>query len=697
MSRWRAARLSVALAGVLGLSAATVSLAPSSVRAAEPERSVHRFALFVGANDGGGDRERLLYAGSDVQAVAKALADLGGVEADDRIILEDPSAAALERGFAEISKRIEKSAAAGERIQFIFYYSGHSDESGLLLGGVHVDYKSLRSAIDRVPADVRIGILDSCSSGAFTRFKGGSKRAPFLVGSAAEVRGHAFLTSSSADEAAQESDRIGGSFFTHFLVTGLRGAADTDGDRRVTLNEAYRFAFDETLARTEVSAGGPQHAAYDIELAGSGDLVMTDLRQTSAKLEIAADIHGRLYIRDREGKLAAELFKPDDAGAITLALEPGEYTITVDDGRTLTKATVRVRAKSSTTLEPGQLRGIEIEDTRLRGDPAPGLKVAPFNIGVAPRAETNSAFGDARVLNHFSLSLGVTRAARIEGMQAALGMAWTTERSRGIQAGAGAAYSEGTVSGMQTSAGLSLADAQVLGTQLGLVAITRGRLSGAQFGLVNYVAEARGAQLGLVNVSRDSMAGGQTGLVNIAGDDVDVQLGLINVADEAEASIGLIPYTRQGGVWLDLWTSDVQVVNVALRFRAKRTYTYLGGGVHPFGGEDREGWSAGLGFGGPLLQRKALALELDNGVFGVTDGLTNIDGAPHLLDTLRLSLAYRPAKRFAIWGAVTGNLLLDFSGRAQAFRPGYGWSYTALHDNNVRLQVWPGFALGVQI
>jgi hypothetical protein len=39
----------------------------------------------------------------------------------------------------------------------------------------------------------------------------------------------------------------------------------------VTLNEAYRFAFDETLARTETTSGGPQHAAYDISLAGTGD------------------------------------------------------------------------------------------------------------------------------------------------------------------------------------------------------------------------------------------------------------------------------------------------------------------------------------------------------------------------------------------------------------------------------------------
>jgi uncharacterized caspase-like protein len=61
------------------------------------------------------------------------------------------------------------------------------------------------------------------------------------------MRGYAFLTSSSPDEVAQESDHIGASFFTHYLVSGLRGAADVTGEGKVTLNEAYQFAFNETL------------------------------------------------------------------------------------------------------------------------------------------------------------------------------------------------------------------------------------------------------------------------------------------------------------------------------------------------------------------------------------------------------------------------------------------------------------------
>ena len=101
-----------------------------------------------------------------------------------------------------------------------------------------------------------------------------------------------------AEEAAQESDKIGASFFTHYLISGLRGAADTAGNGLVTLNEAYSYAFQETLASTEKTQYGPQHPAYDINLSGSGDLVLTDLRSSGARLTVAA------YLMDSQSTCA---------------------------------------------------------------------------------------------------------------------------------------------------------------------------------------------------------------------------------------------------------------------------------------------------------------------------------------------------------------------------------------------------------
>lgn len=680
---------------------------------AESEREaadapLRRFALLVGANDGGIERETLRYAQTDAALIGKALGELGGVASRDRVVLSDPDPATLERAFVELANAAKAAEAAGERVQFVFYYSGHSDESGLLLGGVGFDYKRLRKRIDEVPADVRIGILDSCSSGAFTRYKGGRKQAGFLSGSAAEVRGHAYLTSSSADEAAQESDRIGGSFFTHYLVTGLRGAADADGDRRVTLDEAYRFAFDETLARTETSVGGPQHAAYDIQLTGTGDLVFTDLRKTSAKLEIAADVVGRIYVRDRRGQLAAELYKAKGTPAIVLALEPGDYTITIDDGRELQRGSVAVRSGKTAPLQIAALEEVAVEGTRLRGGeslatdarvegPAPlpaNTRHVPFNIGIAPGADLNRAFGRGPILNNLSVSLGVTTAYRVEGIQAAIAAVWTDESVRGIQAAMGATASQGKVAGVQAAIGLTLARDDMRGMQSAALNLALGRALGLQLGAVAYARELVGVQASGVNVV-GSGRGMQAGLVSISkGEFRGLQVGLVTYAEQADAAIALVPITKQGGVHVDVWTSDTAVFNAALRFRARKTYTLLGGGVHPF--SDGAAWQVGTGLGGHLYATRRFRVELDNSIYYVNRGL-EVGDPGYLLDTLRLSAGWTPAKRFAIWAGITGNLLIDPLGRVD-FRPGYAWGRNdrAPANSPIGVRVWPGFAFGFE-
>ncbi len=220
--------------------------------------TVRRLALLVGVNDGGAERVRLRYAVSDARSFDKVLGELGGVSPADRRLLLETGRAGLVEALEELRARTQAARASGaSRVEVLVYYSGHSDEEGLLLKGERMDYGELRRALEALPADVRIAVLDSCASGAFARAKGGARRPAFLVDSGNTVKGHAILTSSSEDETSQESDRLGGSYFTHHLVSGLRGAADTTHDGRVTLNEAYQFAFHETLARTEKRAVAP--------------------------------------------------------------------------------------------------------------------------------------------------------------------------------------------------------------------------------------------------------------------------------------------------------------------------------------------------------------------------------------------------------------------------------------------------------
>ncbi len=128
---------------------------------------------------------------------------------------------ALDRLSARVDRRAPRARAAG-RTEVLLYYSGHADEQGLLLGDDRYSYRTLRDRLDQIPADVRIAVLDACASGAFTRLKGGQGRGRRSSSTnPPTMRGHAFLTSSAETEAAQESDRIRASYFTHYLVSGL--------------------------------------------------------------------------------------------------------------------------------------------------------------------------------------------------------------------------------------------------------------------------------------------------------------------------------------------------------------------------------------------------------------------------------------------------------------------------------------------
>lgn len=350
----------VALVAVL----ATGSRAEAKTRS----QALRRYALIIGSNTGGGEgRDKLRYAGDDAARVADVLKQIGGVTQVDLAMLTEPDLRGLDLAFDDLSKRVRDERQQGQRVELVVYYSGHADDNGILIGGGRYDYARLRQRIRAVPADVHIAIVDSCASGSFTRIKGGKKLPPFLRDTSNQVAGFAFLSSSSETEDAQESDRIGASFFTYFFVAGLRGAADRNRDGKITLTEAYAFSYEHTLGRTQNTAHGPQHPAYDMHLSGTGDVVITDLRSTESTLVLPPALKGRVTIVDRSGRVAVELTK--DAGEpLSLALPNETYTIHVDNKNGEFIATVTLDKVGSIELEPGALRpATDKERTVARG------------------------------------------------------------------------------------------------------------------------------------------------------------------------------------------------------------------------------------------------------------------------------------------------------------------------------------------
>lgn len=500
--------------------------APLWAEPAKPE-TIRRFALIAGSNEGGPRRVPLRFAHSDAKAMARVLRQLGGVEAKDSIILIEPDRFDFEAGLSRMNNLLTEAGDAS-RSELIFYYSGHSDEQGLMLGDDLITYRELRESIAELDADVRIAILDSCSSGAMTRGKGGTRQAPFLIDTSVDVKGYAYLTSSSADEAAQESDRVGGSFFTHYLVSGLRGAADTSGDNKVTLNEAYHYAFNETLARTESTQGGPQHPNYDFQLRGSGDLVLTDLRGTSALLILPAEVDGRFFIRNHKGQLVAEINKASGQ-KVTFGLDPGMYEVTWERGDQIRVGSIALIDGSNTEIATNRLNAISKEATLARGeqpDEAPLSSVAddtlthrPFRVAFVPGLSTDLR-SPGKTINNFSLNfLGLGNYLR--GIEGGFLGNMRTDTVYGAQGAGIFNLTRGDVRGVQGAGIFNFAGASLTGAQgAGIANIVHGPAKGGQFaGIanVNSKGSVQGGQgAGIVNFNRGGMTGIQgAGIANV--------------------------------------------------------------------------------------------------------------------------------------------------------------------------------------
>lgn len=302
---------------------ATVALAVAALGAGSQARAERRHALVIGANPGWSQDRPLRHAEHDAERIRDVLVALGGFMPGDVELLRDPDAAEIRAAL----RRLDQITRGGDSLVFV-YYSGHADDRHLhLRGEPPLSHSELQDTLRALPATIKLAVIDACKSGAVTR-KGGSQAREFQVDVVTpKLSGLVVLTSSGADELSQESRALAGSVFTHHLVSGLRGAADGDGDQRVTVAEAYHHAYERTRADTAIT-GAQQRPAFRYELSGQGELVLTQLATgKQAQLRVPRGGASRYVVLDAyEWRLIAEV-SPERDRDVVLALAPGRYRI----------------------------------------------------------------------------------------------------------------------------------------------------------------------------------------------------------------------------------------------------------------------------------------------------------------------------------------------------------------------------------
>lgn len=355
-----------------------------------------RIAIVSSSSEAAGQAS-LRYAGRDADRMSAVLRELGSFAPADVWTLTQPSAAAL-RGALD---RAERQAEREPGSEIFFYYSGHADGAGLLLGAERFTYGELRERLARSRAQVRVAVLDACNSGGATQPKGGrpGTGAPIAAIAPVQVNGAVILAASGAQETAQESGELDGSVFTHHLISGLRGAGDRDGNGVVTLSEVYAHVYARTLAATVPSLWGAQHPSYDYRLSGTGDLVLTTLGRGRQGLVFAPARDATYSVLDAGREVVGEV-RADPMRAIRLALPAGRYRVALRSASGVSATDVTLVAGGDLGVEPTMLTRVNPEYALAKGGAPP-----PANAVFADYALVGRGLATAGISSEIGLSV----------------------------------------------------------------------------------------------------------------------------------------------------------------------------------------------------------------------------------------------------------------------------------------------------
>lgn len=336
-------------------------VAPAPARA-DTDAATRAYAIVIGSNRGGVGQATLRFAQRDSARVVELLRELGRTPAEHIEQLSDPDVAQVKEAVSRLRLRLSEHAARGEPTQLLFYYSGHARSQALTLGAQELPLRELREALRSLPTTLTVVVLDACQSGAFSGVKGASPAQDFSVSSVQNLQstGIAVMASSTASELSQESHELASSFFTHHLLVALRGAGDLDRDGRVSLDEAYGYAYERTLSDTARTQIGMQHATLETELTGRGDVPLSYPVDADAQLALPESLEGRVLVqRARQGSVVAELVKARGA-PLLLALPNGRYEVLVRSGTSGRSCEVALTRGSTHVLQPAACQAIAL-------------------------------------------------------------------------------------------------------------------------------------------------------------------------------------------------------------------------------------------------------------------------------------------------------------------------------------------------
>jgi uncharacterized caspase-like protein len=242
---------------------------------------------------------RLRYTVADAEAVHQFLTGPGGFPPEHVLLLTDKTERkpTLRNLKWALGTFLARSARKDDTV-FVFF-AGHGapevDPRGLERDGiakylVPVDadlddlyatalpMDELHTIFTRIEAERIVVLLDACYSGGAGGRTFAAKRTrttnldDLFLERLTRAKGRAIVSAARPNEVSLELSELGHGLFTYYVLEGLKGGADSNGDAVVTLQELYEYVEREVTQRSR-AVGGSQHPVLKGELEGALPLV----------------------------------------------------------------------------------------------------------------------------------------------------------------------------------------------------------------------------------------------------------------------------------------------------------------------------------------------------------------------------------------------------------------------------------------
>jgi HEAT repeat protein len=233
------------------------------------------WAIVIGINQYQNTRN-LKYAVNDAQAFKDYLKDYVGIPDEHIFYLANKDATKLKIG-SLLGTTIKRKASRDDTV--IIFYAGHgaveTDSSNpdgdgfekyLLpydanlndLYTTSISMDEVRRIFARIHAERLIFIADTCYSGAsggrtMMATKTRANLSDKFYERISKGKGRVIISSCSANEISKEDDKLQHGVFSYYMLEGLKGRADQDGDGIITVSELFSY----------ISRKVPQASAQD--------------------------------------------------------------------------------------------------------------------------------------------------------------------------------------------------------------------------------------------------------------------------------------------------------------------------------------------------------------------------------------------------------------------------------------------------